>query len=92
MDEAEHCDRIAIIDHGESSWPSTRPEALKASGRARTGVQISTADDAAAIRALAEVLGLEAAVHEGLVTFSVESGEHFVPKLFGALPGGGSSR
>jgi hypothetical protein len=32
------------------------------------------------------VFGLEAALHEGLVTFSVESGEHFVPKLFGALP------
>jgi ABC-2 type transport system ATP-binding protein len=83
MDEAENCDRIAIIDHGVIVAIDT-PEALKASvGRDR--VQISTADDAAAIRAL-EVFGLEAGVHEGLVTFSVESGEHFVPKLFGALP------
>ena len=84
MDEAENCDRIAIIDHGLIVAIDT-PEALKASvGRDR--VQISTADDAAAIRALEEVFGLEAGVHEGLVTFSVESGEHFVPKLFGALP------
>jgi ABC-2 type transport system ATP-binding protein len=84
MDEAENCDRIAIIDHGVIVAIDT-PEALKASvGRDR--VQISTADDAAAIRELAEVFGLEAALHEGLVTFSVESGEHFVPKLFGALP------
>jgi ABC-2 type transport system ATP-binding protein len=84
MDEAENCDRIAIIDHGVIVAIDT-PEALKASvGRDR--VQISTADDAAAIRALEEVFGLEAGVHEGLVTFSVESGEHFVPKLFGALP------
>jgi ABC-2 type transport system ATP-binding protein len=84
MDEAENCDRIAIIDHGLIVAIDT-PEALKASvGRDR--VQISTADDAAAIRELAEVFGLEAALHEGLVTFSVESGEHFVPKLFGALP------
>ena len=61
------------------------PEALKASvGKDR--VQISTADDEAAIRALAEVFGAEAAMHEGLVTFSVESGEHFVPQLFGGLP------
>jgi len=84
MDEAENCDRIAIIDHGTIVAIDT-PEALKASvGKDR--VQISTEDDAAAIRALAEVFGIEAGMHEGLVTFSVESGEHFVPKLFGALP------
>src|SRR4249920_38064 len=84
MDEAEYCDRIAIIDHGEIVAIDT-PEALKASiGKDR--VQISTADDQAAIGALAEVFGIDAAMHEGLVTFSVESGEHFVPKLFGALP------
>jgi ABC-2 type transport system ATP-binding protein len=90
MDEAENCGRIAIIDHGVIVAIDT-PEALKASvGRDR--VQISTADDAAAIRELAEVFGLEAALHEGLVTFSVESGEHFVPKLFGALPVGHRGR
>ena len=84
MDEAENCDRIAIIDHGNIVAIDT-PEALKASiGKDR--VQISTADDPAAIRSLAEVFGLEAAVHEGLVTFPVESGEHFVPQLFARLP------
>jgi ABC-2 type transport system ATP-binding protein len=84
MDEAENCDRIAIIDHGNIVAIDT-PEALKASiGKDR--VQISTADDAAAISALAELFGLEAGVHEGLVTFSVESGEHFVPQLFARLP------
>jgi ABC-2 type transport system ATP-binding protein len=84
MDEAEHCDRIAIIDHGLIVAIDT-PEALKASiGKDR--VQISTADDQAAIRALDEMFGLEAAVHESLVTFSVESGEHFVPQLFARLP------
>jgi len=60
-------------------------EAEKASiGKDR--VQISTADDQAAIRALDEVFGIEAAMHENLVTFSVESGEHFVPQLFARLP------
>jgi ABC-2 type transport system ATP-binding protein len=84
MDEAENCDRIAIIDHGKIVALET-PEALKASvGRDR--VQITTADDQAAIRALAEEFGIEAAVHEHLVTFSVESGEHFVPDLFARLP------
>ena len=46
MDEAEHCDRIAIIDHGKIVAIDT-PENLKASvGKDR--VQISTADDQAA--------------------------------------------
>ncbi len=84
MDEAENCDRIAIIDHGKIVAMDT-PEALKASvGKDR--VQISTADDPAAISALADEFGLEARMHEGLVTFSVELGEHFVPQLFSRLP------
>ncbi|HEY2518748.1 MAG TPA: ATP-binding cassette domain-containing protein [Streptosporangiaceae bacterium] len=83
MDEAEHCDRIAIIDQGQIVAIDT-PEALKASvGKDR--VQISTADDQAAIAGLAERFGLEAAIHDGLVTFSVESGERFVPRLFAEL-------
>jgi len=83
MDEAEHCDRIAIIDHGKIVAIDT-PEALKASvGKDR--VQIQTADDAAAIKELADDFGIEAGIHEGAVTFSVESGEQFVPQLFGRL-------
>jgi len=83
MDEAENCDRIAIIDHGKIVAIDT-PEALKASvGKDR--VQIHTADDQAAIRALAEAFGIEAAVHEGAVTFSVAAGEEFVPRLFSEL-------
>jgi ABC-2 type transport system ATP-binding protein len=83
MDEAEHCDRIAIIDHGMIVAIDT-PEALKASiGKDR--VQIHTADDRAAIAALARVFGIEAAVHEGAVTFPVAEGEQFVPMLFTEL-------
>jgi len=83
MDEAEYCDRIAIIDGGLLVVVDT-PEALKASvGKDR--VQIHTDDDAAAIEALRERLGIEAAVHEGAVTFAVPSGEEFVPRLFTEL-------
>jgi ABC-2 type transport system ATP-binding protein len=83
MDEAEHCDRIAIIDHGKIVAIDT-PEALKASvGKDR--VQIQTADDDDAIRELKDLFGIEAAIHEGAVTFSVESGEQFVPQLFARL-------
>jgi ABC-2 type transport system ATP-binding protein len=84
MDEAENCDRIAIIDHGKIQAIDT-PEALKASiGKDR--VQIHTADDQAAIAALRDQFGIDAAIHEGAVTFSVESGEQFVPRLFGEFP------
>jgi len=83
MDEAEHCDRIAIIDHGKIVAIDT-PEALKASvGKDR--VQIQTADDAAAIAELGRDFGIEADMHEGAVTFSVAGGEEFVPRLFAGL-------
>ncbi|MBG0831026.1 ATP-binding cassette domain-containing protein [Planomonospora sp. ID67723] len=83
MDEAEFCDRIAIIDHGEIVVIDS-PEALKASvGEDR--VQIQTADDDAAIAALRDRFGLQAAVREGQVTFAVASGEQFVPRLFAEL-------
>jgi ABC-2 type transport system ATP-binding protein len=83
MDEAEHCDRIAIIDHGKIVAVDT-PEALKASvGKDR--VQMHTADDQAAIAALAAHFGIEAAMHDGALTFSVAGGEQFVPRLFGEL-------
>jgi ABC-2 type transport system ATP-binding protein len=83
MDEAENCDKIAIIDHGKIVAIDT-PEALKASvGRDR--VQIHTGDDEAAIAELGKVFGIEAAMREGAVTFSVASGEQFVPRLFAEL-------
>ena len=83
MDEAEHCDRIAIIDGGTIVALDT-PEALKASiGKDR--VQIHTSDDEAAIAALRERFGLDAGMHEGAVTISVEGGEKFVPRLFAEL-------
>jgi ABC-2 type transport system ATP-binding protein len=83
MDEAEYCDRIAIMDQGRIVALDT-PEALKASvGKDR--VQIHTGDDQAAIAALAERFEIEAVVAEGAVTFGVTSGEEFVPRLFSEL-------
>jgi ABC-2 type transport system ATP-binding protein len=83
MDEAEYCDRIAIIDHGEVVVIDS-PEALKASvGEDR--VQIQTADDEAAIDALRDRFSLAATIRENQVTFAVASGEEFVPRLFAEL-------
>ena len=80
MDEAEHCDRIAIIDDGEIVALDT-PEALKeAVGRDR--IEIAVEDTEAAITSLKARFGVDAALSEGMVTFYVENGEEFVPRLF----------
>jgi ABC-2 type transport system ATP-binding protein len=83
MDEAEYCDRIAIIDQGRIVVTDT-PEALKASvGKDR--VQISTGDDDAAMTALRERFDVAAVLAEGQVTFAIAGGEGFVPRLFAEL-------
>src|SRR5450631_937123 len=80
MDEAEWCDRIAIMDHGEIVALDT-PEALKAAvGQDR--VTIHTDDNDAAIAALTRQFGVDAKVSEGAVSFGVTAGEEFVPRLF----------
>ena len=80
MDEAEWCDRIAIMDHGQIVALDD-PETLKAAvGQDR--VTIHTGDDESAIANLRERFGIEAGISEGAVTFGVPSGEEFVPRLF----------
>jgi ABC-2 type transport system ATP-binding protein len=83
MDEAEHCDRIAIINEGRIVALDT-PAALKA-GIGKDRVQLTTEDDERAIAELRERFGLEAAVHEGAVTFAVAEGAAFVPRLFAGI-------
>ncbi|NHC15577.1 ATP-binding cassette domain-containing protein [Motilibacter sp. E257] len=80
MDEAERCDRIAIVDQGTVGALGT-PSGLKASvGHDR--VRLTTADDAAAAAVIEERLGLET-THErsGLVVLAPD-GERVVPQLF----------
>ncbi len=83
MDEAEYCERIAIMDKGVIVVLDT-PDALKASvGHDR--VMLQTDDDEAAIAAIAERFGITARMAEGAVTFGVAAGEQFVPRLFAEL-------
>jgi ABC-2 type transport system ATP-binding protein len=80
MDEAEWCDRIAIMDHGEIVALDS-PETLKAQvGTDR--VTIQTDDNDAAIAALADRFGIDAVISEASVVFGVPRGEQFVPRLF----------
>jgi ABC-2 type transport system ATP-binding protein len=80
MDEAEWCDRIAIMDHGEIVALDS-PAALKA-GVGTDRVTIQTDDNDRAIEALQRQFEIEAKMSEGAVTFGVRAGEEFVPRLF----------
>ena len=83
LDEAERCDRIAIIDHGVIVADDT-PDALKASvGHDR--VEMSTDDDDLAVTLLSERFGLPASRSDGAVITHVESGAEFVPTLVSDL-------
>ncbi|MGI8863354.1 MAG: ATP-binding cassette domain-containing protein [Solirubrobacteraceae bacterium] len=83
MDEAEWCDRIAIMDHGQIVALDS-PETLKA-GVGTDRVTIHTDDDEAAITAIADQFGIEAGLSEGAVSFGILSGEEFLPRLFAEL-------
>ena len=89
MDEAERCDRIAIIDHGRIVAIDT-PDALKASVGADT-VMLRTADDATAEQELRQHFGLEVEHRDGQLVVRVPDGEAFVPRLFATLGVGVSS-
>jgi ABC-2 type transport system ATP-binding protein len=83
MDEAEFCDRIAIMDQGQIVALDS-PTTLKAQIGADR-VRIETDDDEAAIAALRERFDIEGRAGEDAVLFAVPAGEHFVPRLFAEL-------
>ena len=83
MDEAENCDRIAIMDAGRIVALDT-PAALKASiGTDR--VRLVTADDDVAAAAIAAQFGLEVAAGPDGLALQVHDGEAFVPRLLADL-------
>ncbi len=80
MDEAERCDRIAIIDEGQVGALDT-PAALKGSvGHDR--VRLQTSDDAAAEVLVRDRLGVDTIRQDGSLVVLVPDGEQFVPHLF----------
>jgi ABC-2 type transport system ATP-binding protein len=83
MDEAEWCDRIAIMDNGQIVALDA-PDTLKA-GVGTDRITIHTEDNDAAIAALQDRFGIDARMSEGAVSFGVPGGEEFVPRLFAEL-------
>lgn len=79
MDEAERCDRIAIIDYGKIVASGT-PDELKS----QVGGDVITLHTASNERALSEIkhqFGIDATTVEGTLRFEVEDGEAFIPRL-----------
>jgi ABC-2 type transport system ATP-binding protein len=79
MDEAEYCDRIAIIDHGEIVALDT-PDALKA----RVGgdvVTLETADDSRARLEIADRWAMTTNDGPSGLWLEVSHGDRFVPEL-----------
>ena len=77
MDEAEQCDRIAVIDHGEIVALDT-PAGLKAAVGGDL-VTIDTPDLGAAATELRDRFGLEPTIGDGTITVQVQGGEAFLP-------------
>jgi ABC-2 type transport system ATP-binding protein len=83
MDEAENCDRIAIIDNGRIIALDT-PVRLKGvvSGDV---VYLVTADNRKAMKEIKETFGLTAGWRDGGLAFETEKGDEFIPRLIYAL-------
>ncbi|MBE0447036.1 MAG: ATP-binding cassette domain-containing protein [Actinobacteria bacterium] len=83
MDEAEHCVRIAIIDHGELIAIDT-PQRLKEEVGGDV-IVLSTEDNKRAAREIVEKFNVEVKELNGELSLQVKSGDHFMPKLIKAL-------
>src|SRR5262249_23245112 len=79
MDEAEHCDRIAIIDHGEVVALDT-PDRLKSSVGGDL-ITLTTADSQMAADDLRRRYGVAPEVADRTVSFQVSAGETFLPEF-----------
>jgi len=79
MEEAEHADRIAIIDYGRIVALDT-PENLKSMVGGDI-ITVKTRDDEAAARQIAARYGVKVRRTADGLSFKVAKGEEFIPKL-----------
>ncbi len=79
MDEAEYCDRIAIIDHGKIVAIGT-PEELKARVGGDVVTMTSNQPDLAATE-IQDMLGVVPSRDNGTLRMEVADGKAFVPRL-----------
>lgn len=84
MDEAENCDRIAIIDYGRTVALDTL-EKLK-DGVGGDVISIKTEDDEEAVRLLEGQYKFKPGIENGIISFTVPHGEEFLPKFVSGFP------
>jgi len=84
MEEAENCDRVAIIDHGQIAVMDTL-EALKDSVGGDV-VSVRTEDNGEAVRVLKEQYKLNPGIGDGIIRFTVPRGEEFLPGFVSGFP------
>lgn len=84
LEEAENCDRIAIMDHGDLVAQGT-PGDLKSVVGADL-VELRTADDAVAARVVADQLDVPVTLADSGVQFRAPAAATLVPRLCAMLP------
>ncbi len=84
MEEAENCDRIAIMDHGRIIAEGT-PAKLKTMVRGDI-IRLVTADNRRAVQEIQKTFNVIAREENGGLSLETERGDEFIPKLIHALP------
>lgn len=89
MDEAENCDRIAVIDKGEIVALDTPAELKKLVGGDQ--VELMTTDNVRAIPFIEAQYQIIAKERDGRLLLEVQGADRFVPRLLGELAANGLS-
>lgn len=84
MEEAENCDRIAIIDHGRIIAEGT-PATLKQMVRGDV-IHLVTEDNKRAVDEIQRLFRIAAREENGGLVLETEKGDEFIPKLIHELP------
>ncbi len=83
MEEAENCDRIAIMDHGKIIALDT-PVRLKEVVHGDI-IHLQTSDNQQALHEIQKTFGITAQAENGGLSLEAERGDEFIPKLIHSL-------
>lgn len=83
MEEAEFCDRLAIIDHGKIITSGSPAELKRSVGE--EVIYLHAKDEAQARREIKEAFGLETKQDDNGLMIAVPDGETFIPQLVSRL-------